>query len=143
MGFQRVTARRADDLRLHQDLDACSDRLEATSILGPCVRFLRFLGDADTSQAPLLRYERTETPRGSRATTKMVRSRLIPLRPRTQLRTGTPYSGRQLVWIIVEDSPHIDPEVAALMAPSGLPYIYTSFGPTTCVRSCSLSCLRI
>jgi hypothetical protein len=38
----------------------------------------------------------------------------------------------------MEDSPHVDAEVAAMLATADIPFIYSSYGPTTCVDRISV-----
>lgn len=42
---------------------------------------------------------------------------------------------RQLLWIIVEDAPHIDGELDKMLKNADVPYIYFAHGPTKWVIS--------
>ena len=43
---------------------------------------------------------------------------------------GTPASQRQMLWIVIEDGPTLDSELARLLAASEINYIYIAHGPT-------------
>lgn len=43
---------------------------------------------------------------------------------------GTPASQRQMLWIVIEDGPTLDSELARLLAASEMNYIYIAHGPT-------------